>query len=317
MSGVSFVDPGRWFVRRGRAAARRVPRGWRRIGRGDIGVMKGREMRCFGIRRDLLCSAAVRRRAGGAAAPPDEAALKKSLDRVVARGGARRGPARPRRQPHDPARERLHGHGRTRSRQPGDRFRIGSVTKSFVPAVVLQLVGEEKLKLDDTVAHLRRGCCVAAGGLPCASFCSRRAVCRLPGDPRIFRPYLKGNAGYAWTPSRLLAIANSHNPSFRRVRVGVLEHELPRARSDRRRGNAAHARARAEAARFRPGRPPLDDVRHPADDPGQHIHGYFPLNGRLTDPSVLSPTAGWAAGAIVSTAGDVARFYRALLQGPS
>ena len=45
------------------------------------------------------------------------------------------------------------------------------------------------------------------------------------------------------------------------------------------------------------------------------MHGYFPLNKRLTDLSVLSPTAAWAAGAIVSTADDVARFYRALLQG--
>jgi hypothetical protein len=44
------------------------------------------------------------------------------------------------------------------------------------------------------------------------------------------------------------------------------------------------------------------------------MHGYFRLNKRLTDLSVLSPTAGWAAGAIVSTADDVARFYRALLR---
>jgi D-alanyl-D-alanine carboxypeptidase len=48
---------------------------------------------------------------------------------------------------------------------------------------------------------------------------------------------------------------------------------------------------------------------------GRHMHVYFPLNKRLTDLSVLSPSAAWAAGAIVSTADDVARFYRALLQG--
>ena len=33
----------------------------------------------------------------------------------------------------------------------GDRFRIGSVTKSFVATVVLQLVGEGKLSLDDSI----------------------------------------------------------------------------------------------------------------------------------------------------------------------
>src|SRR5919201_6085954 len=32
-----------------------------------------------------------------------------------------------------------------------DRFRIGSVTKTFVAVVVLQLVGEGKLRLDDSV----------------------------------------------------------------------------------------------------------------------------------------------------------------------
>src|SRR5262249_39579503 len=48
---------------------------------------------------------------------------------------------------------------------------------------------------------------------------------------------------------------------------------------------------------------------------GRHMHGYYPLNKRLTDLSVLSPTAAWAAGAIASTADDGARFYRALLQG--
>src|SRR4029077_2005838 len=33
-------------------------------------------------------------------------------------------------------------------------------------------------------------------------------------DRRIFRPYLNGNLRYAWRPSRLLEIANSHKPNF-------------------------------------------------------------------------------------------------------
>ena len=37
--------------------------------------------------------------------------------------------------------------------QPTDRFRIGSVTKTFVATVVLQLVAEGKLRLDDTVTR--------------------------------------------------------------------------------------------------------------------------------------------------------------------
>ena len=38
-----------------------------------------------------------------------------------------------------------------RRRSPGERFRIGSTTKAFTAAVVLQLVAERRLGLDDTV----------------------------------------------------------------------------------------------------------------------------------------------------------------------
>src|SRR3954454_8465415 len=46
------------------------------------------------------------------------------------------------------------GRGRLKPAVPiraGDRFRVGSVTKTFVAAVVLQLVGEGAVSLDDTV----------------------------------------------------------------------------------------------------------------------------------------------------------------------
>ena len=50
--------------------------------------------------------------------------------------------------------------------------------------------------------------------------------------------------------------------------------------------------------------------------PGPHAHGYFfPDPGTRLDTSSVSPTHTWAAGAIVSTADQVARFYRALLFG--
>ena len=156
------------------------------------------------------------------AAPPNEASLKEALDRVVGAGvpGAvllvRDGNRTIR---------LASGYsvvdGRVRAR-PGDRFRIGSVTKSFVvgrrpPA---RRRGEAEARRHGR-ARLRRACCAAATGSPCASSCSRRAVCHdYLADPRIFRPYLKGNVRYAWTPSRLLAIANAHKPNFAPARSG-------------------------------------------------------------------------------------------------
>ena len=46
---------------------------------------------------------------------------------------------------------------------------------------------------------------------------------------------------------------------------------------------------------------------------GPHAHGYFVLP--LEDVTVGSPSYVWAAGALVSTADDVASFFRALLGG--
>src|SRR4051812_44427883 len=48
------------------------------------------------------------------------------------------------------------GHGALRPKTPmraGDRFRVGSITKTFVAAVVLQLVAERRVTLEDTVEH--------------------------------------------------------------------------------------------------------------------------------------------------------------------
>src|SRR6476619_6303691 len=44
-----------------------------------------------------------------------------------------------------------------RRADPDDRFAIESTTKTFVATVVLQLVGEGRLNLHDTVQHWLRG----------------------------------------------------------------------------------------------------------------------------------------------------------------
>src|SRR3954447_17798564 len=85
--------------------------------------------------------------------PLDRPKLQQRLDRLVAAGA-----------PGVVALVREHGrtatltsgyanvatHERLRAR---DRFRVGSLTKSFVSTVILQLVGEGTLTLDDTVVH--------------------------------------------------------------------------------------------------------------------------------------------------------------------
>jgi D-alanyl-D-alanine carboxypeptidase len=48
---------------------------------------------------------------------------------------------------------------------------------------------------------------------------------------------------------------------------------------------------------------------------GPHAHGYMPIDGKLVDVTGVSPSWAWSAGALVSTADDLARFYRALKNG--
>lgn len=265
----------------------------------------------------LACLFAGLLAGAASAATPTDATLQKALDEVVAAGApgailyVRNGTRATRL-----ASGLAVVAGNVRAR-PTDRFRIGSVTKTFVSTAVLQLVEEGKVALDDTVEQLLPGKLRGGSGITV-----RQLLQQMSGlhdylaAPKIFKPYLAGRLGFVWTPQRLLAVANAQGRDFdpgarweysntnylvlglivEAVTGNSLATELQRRVFDR---------AGLRSTTF--------DVRPTIA--GRHMHGYYPLAKRLTDLSVLSPTAAWAAGAITSTAEDVARFYRALLQG--
>jgi D-alanyl-D-alanine carboxypeptidase len=261
----------------------------------------------------LLCVAAQ----AGAAGRPDAASLQKALDGVVAAGApgavlfVRDGSRTIR---------LASGYsvlaGRVRAR-PDDRFRIGSVTKTFLATVVLQLVGEGKLDLDDPVEQVLPGKLRGGDGITLLQLLQQTSgLYDYLGDQRIYRPYLNGNVGYVWTPSQLLAIANEHKPRFRPgtkweysntnyLVLGLIVEAVT--------GNPVGTELRRRVFERAGLRATTFDTKPTIA--GRHMHGYLPLNKRLTDVSVVSPSAAWTAGAIVSSAEDVARFYRALLSG--
>jgi D-alanyl-D-alanine carboxypeptidase len=265
-----------------------------------------------------ICSALLLVAAAPAAAkPPDEAALQAALDRVVATGvpGAvllvRDG---------DRTIRLASGYGVVDGRVPArttDRFRIGSVTKTFVATVVLQLVGEGKLKLDDTVEEVLPGKLKGGDGITVRQLLQQTSGLHdYLDDPRVFEPYLAGNVRYAWTTDRLLAIANEHAPNSKpgaRWEYSNTNYLVLGLMVEAVTGHPLEAELKRRV--FDPARLPSTAFDTRPTIPGPHLHGYFLLNKKLTDLSELSLTAGWAAGAIVSTTDDVARFYRALLQG--
>ena len=198
------------------------------------------------------------------------------------------------------------------------RFRVASITKSFVAAVVLELVGEHRLSLDERVDAVVPRLLPSAD----AAITVRELLQHTSGlydfarDWRWFWPYFHGDPGHRWAPRRLLAFSLSHRLSFKPgsrwrysntdyVVLGLLVQAV----------TGRSIATELEERLFVP-----LGLRHTTFATGSAsgpalAHGYTLLRSKIVDATGLSPSAWWAAGAIVSTATDVARFYRALLRG--
>lgn len=105
--------------------------------------------------------------------------------------------------------------------RPGDSFRVASTTKTFVSTVVLQLVGEGRLSLDDTVEHRLPGV-VSGNGNDGGGITVRQLLQHTSGlyDYTADLPVLTTRDGYldgrrtTWSPEQLVAVATKHAPNF-------------------------------------------------------------------------------------------------------
>ena len=203
-----------------------------------------------------------------------------------------------------------------------DHFRVASITKSFVATLVLQLVAEGKLRLDDTVQRWLPGL------LPDGrSITIRELLGHTSGlfEYEIDRPFVQAviaHPGRAWSPRKLVAIANSHARLFPPGRdfsyantnyivLGLVAEAVTGSPIER----------LLEHRIFHP--LGLNGTSFPAGIgmTGPYAHGYIGSATlrrlqTLYDASVVeSNSVAWSAGGIVSTADDVIRFYQALLGG--
>lgn len=213
------------------------------------------------------------------------------------------------------------GSARLRPRQPmrvNDRFRVGSITKTFVAAVVAQLAGEGKLAFDDTVERWLPGMVPNGQNITLRELLNHHSgLFDYLEDPRVLAPYLHGNFAHAWTPEQLVAISNAHPPlfppgsrfSYSNTNYILLGLIVPAAT-----GRSLQTELRERI--FTPLKLRSTFFATGQRIPGPHAHGYFLPDSRTRqDTTAVSPTHAGAAGAIVSTADDLARFYRALLSG--
>ncbi|MEU5339593.1 serine hydrolase domain-containing protein [Streptomyces sp. NPDC020766] len=208
----------------------------------------------------------------------------------------------------------------------GDRFRIASASKTFVATVILQLVGEGRLSLDDSVEHWLPGV-VSGNGNDGSKITVRQLLQHTSGlfnYTADFAP-LTSVAAYeagrytTWTPEQLVGIAMRHAPEFEPgakwsysntnyILAGMIIEKV-----------TGHSWEQQVTKRII--RPlGLHNTSAPTTDSriaGRHMHGYsdFGKTGPTIDATAFNPSAAGAAGAMIGTTADLTRFYKALLGG--
>lgn len=207
---------------------------------------------------------------------------------------------------------------------PKAQFRIGSNTKAFISTVLLQLEGEKRLSLDDTVARWLPGA-VAANGYDGSTITIRQLLNHTSGLPdylsalQINGPYfLNTNPREVLPPQTLVNVglglrAPTSAPG---EKFGYSNTNYVLAGMVIKAVTGSEPAAEVQRRIIEP--LGLRDTTFPTADPalyGNHLHGYAIRAIFIGDDTVSNVQVSGSAGAIVSTMDDLATFTRALLTG--
>jgi D-alanyl-D-alanine carboxypeptidase len=206
-----------------------------------------------------------------------------------------------------------------RSLRVSDEVRVGSTTKTWIATIALQLVGEGSLRLNDTVERWLPAMVPNGEAITIRMLLQHSSGIFDYTSDEDWNATVLEDPSRHWSPQELIEVAIAHPPLFAPgqglaysntgyILIGlVLEEVTGRSVQDlvlRRvvRPLHLHDTYFATSGRFR----------------GPYAHGYFPssLTGdSYVDTSSWPPSFAWSAGALVSTAPELARFYQALLSG--
>ena len=202
--------------------------------------------------------------------------------------------------------------------KPADKFRIGSITKTFTATVILQLVDEGKLGLDDTVDKY-------VPDVPNGGDITIRDLCGMTsglfdytGDEN-FQNTLDEDPVSKWEPSELVELASSHDPLFapgdgweycntNYILLGMTIEQVT--------GNKLGGEIQTRII----DRLGLENTTFPdnGDMTGEYSHGYMAdgESGELEDiTSTFDPSFAWAAGAMISNLDDLKTWAVAVAGG--
>ncbi|MET0595494.1 MAG: serine hydrolase domain-containing protein [Polyangiaceae bacterium] len=200
---------------------------------------------------------------------------------------------------------------------PAHHVRMGSVAKSFLASIVLQLEDERKLSLSDTIESRLPG--MVTGNKDATI----EQVLRLQSgsfdhasDARYLTPYLEGHFDYAYTPQALIALSNDHPPVFapgaqfnysntNYVIIGLIIEKIT-------------GKSLADVVAERITRPlGMNETTMPlgSEMEAPAAHGYLVGMGDPIDVTGISASSAYGHGNAVSTPADMNRFYGALVAG--
>lgn len=200
------------------------------------------------------------------------------------------------------------------------RFRIGSVTKAFTATVILQLVAEDRLGLDDTVAS------VLPGVLPYGDEITvRELLDHTSGVPEVLTTFPSPRSAEflkirwnSWTDAELVArvadLPRLPGKPGTQARYSNTNYLLLGMMIERITGKPFAAAV--EQRIIRPLH--LTHTSVPGTDPsipGPHAHGYLNIDDELIDITEVNPSIMGSAGDMISTTADLNRFFEALFAG--
>ncbi|MET8947934.1 serine hydrolase domain-containing protein [Streptomyces sp. NPDC004542] len=216
-------------------------------------------------------------------------------------------------------------------RSADDRYRVGSITKTFVATVLLQLEAEGRLSLDDTVDKWLPGV-VRGHGHDGRHITVRQLLDHTSGifnytaDEDFGRTYFLKDGFFrhrydTLTPRQLVAVAMRHEPDFapgtswnysntNYVLAGMVIKSV-----------TGHSYAQEITHRIigplRLTGTSVPGTRVTLPDPSSRAYSKLArtTTGPTYDVTRLTPSMASSAGEMISDSADLTRFYRALLRG--
>ncbi|MEV7427200.1 serine hydrolase domain-containing protein [Streptomyces sp. NPDC091212] len=228
-----------------------------------------------------------------------------------------------------------------------DEFRMGSNTKTMVATVVLQLVAEDRLKLSDPVDEWLPGLIPNGDAITVRMLLNHTSgLFNYTFDPEVLKAFT-GQDTRAWTPQELIGAGVRHDPMFapgtdysysntNYIALGLIAEKVTGDALDdlvQQRiagplhlkntylvtGNGADTDTDApESPALAHGYEPDADHIVPLLPPGMPAGTAFAGPARsagYVDTTWINASTTWAAGGMVSTAQDWARFDTALMSG--